>query len=75
VFSDKSVILEDQLNTIMKKILLTTMFTAFAVSTAAAIKIPKGVFRSSELDQARTEAAEKEVAVAYISFPENIKVS
>ncbi len=59
----------------MKKLLITTMITAFAVSTAAAIKIPKGVFRVSEIEQARTEAAEDEVAVAYIMFPEDLKIS
>ena len=59
----------------MKKLLLTTLITAFAVSSAAALKIPKGIFRVSEIETARTEAAENEVSVAYILFPEKIQPS
>ncbi|MGJ8658033.1 MAG: hypothetical protein ACSHX6_16415 [Akkermansiaceae bacterium] len=59
----------------MKKLLLTTIVTAFAVSSAVAIKIPKGVFRATEVENARVEAAEEGVSVAYILFPENIKPS
>lgn len=59
----------------MKKLLLTTLVTAFAISSAAALKIPKGIFRSTETVTARTEAAEDEVAVAYILFPEKIQPS
>ncbi len=59
----------------MKKLLLTTLITAFAVSSAAALKIPKGIFRASETETARAEAAENEVAVAYILFPEKIQPS
>jgi len=59
----------------MKKIILSCLFSAFAVSSAYAVKIPKGVFRSGETNQARVAAAEDEVAVAYIMFPESIKKS
>lgn len=59
----------------MKKLLLTALVTAFAVSSAAALTIPKGIFRLSEVDTARTEAAEDEVSVAYILFPEKIQPS
>jgi hypothetical protein len=56
----------------MKKLLLGTLITAFAVSSASALKIPSGIFRLSETETAKTEAAEEEVAVAYIMFPEKI---
>ena len=59
----------------MKKLILTTMITAFAVTGASAIKIPKGIFRVSEDKEARTEAAENELAIAYIMFPESIQPS
>jgi hypothetical protein len=59
----------------MKKLLLNTLLTALAVSSAAALTIPKGIFRVAETDTARTEAAEEEVAVAYILFPEKIQPS
>lgn len=59
----------------MKKLLLTTLVTVFAVSGAVALDIPKGVFRVSESDKARTEAAEGELAIAYIMFPEKIQPS
>lgn len=59
----------------MKKLLLTSLFTAFAISNASALKIPSGIFRVAETDTARTEAAEEEVAVAYILFPEKIQPS
>ena len=59
----------------MKKLLLIKIFTAIAVSGAMAIEIPKGIFRVAEANQAITEAAEDEVAVAYVYFPENIKIS
>lgn len=59
----------------MKKILLSTLFSAYAVTSAVAIDIPRGVFRASEVETARAEAAEDEVAVAYVSFPENAKIS
>ncbi len=51
------------------------MITAFAVTGASAIKIPKGIFRVSEDKEARTEAAENELAIAYIMFPESIQPS
>jgi len=59
----------------MKKLLLTKLFTAIAVTSAMAIDIPKGVYRADEVDEARAEAAEDGVAVAYIYFPEKIKKS
>ena len=59
----------------MKKILLSTIFTALAVTSAVAIDIPRGVFRASEVETARAEAAEDGVTVAYIAFPEKIKIS
>lgn len=51
------------------------MFTALAASSASAIDIPRGIFRTSETESARTEAAEDEVAIAYVMFPEAIKPS
>ena len=59
----------------MKKLALTTILTALTVTGVSAIDIPRGIFRTSQLTEARTAAAEKEVAVAYLMFPENIKKS
>ncbi len=59
----------------MKKLLLTKLFAAIAVSSAMAIDIPRGVFRVDEVEEAKSEAAEDGVAVAYIYFPETIKKS
>ncbi len=59
----------------MKSFLLVSLLALLSVTSAIAVKIPKGIYRVADIDKARAAAAEKEVAVAYILFPEKIKIS
>jgi len=60
---------------LMRKFAFTFIIMTLAASSAFANKIPKGVFRLSEIETAQAEAAEEETTVAYFMFPEKIKPS
>lgn len=59
----------------MKKTLLFAILAAVSATCAHAIDIPKSIYRSEQVSEAVTEAVEDETAVAYIVFPESIKIS